>query len=682
MDLKKYNRLLIVTFCLLVFGSNAFSQIQYPGNPVGKAEATRFSNTFNLENKVVKMVFQLKENRLHPVSFTDKTNKHTLNLQPLTWFELKLANGNNIVDNDFQLLTKPVIKSIHPAKGTARYSDRLEGKLIQASFINPSTGLTINWEARLTDGANYIRQKWSFHTKDSLPIVKYTLFEAGDPSIVEEGTVDGSLLVSKEMFFAIEHPMSRHEIINGVSSFYFPRQNFLKESDSLVLTTVSGVTPPNQLRRGFLYYLERERAHPYRPFLHYNSWYDLSWIDHKMEESSSLDRIKMYGDSLINKRHVPMKAFLFDDGWDNDSTLWKVSKDFPEGFTNLSQLARSYGAGLGLWLSPWGGYGDSQEERLKYGRKQTPPFETNANGFSMAGPVYFKRFKEVTTNFMKQDGVTIFKFDGVGAGNGASGAGLDYQGDIDALLQLTQDLRSVNPDLYLSLTVGTWPSPFWLDYGDAIWRAGSDFGYMGKGGKRQQWITYRDAESYKNVVKRAPLFPLNSVMLHGINISKVGYPEPLEMDMKNISDGIWSFFASGTSLQELYINPHLLTPAMWDCLASAAKWADENAHVLQDVHWIGGDPKQEEIYGYAAWNPSKGVFSLRNPSEKPQKISIDIQKIFELPENTNPSFKITDAIHPENLSSAIKAETGKTFEVVLAPFELKVFDAVSVKKGR
>ena len=168
-------------------------------------------------------------------------------------------------------------------------------------------------------------------------------------------------------------------------------------------------------------------------------------------------------------------------------------------------------------------------------------------------------------------------------------------------------------------------------------------------------------------------------MLHGINISKVGYPEPLEMDLKNVSDGIWSFFASGTSLQELYINPHLLTPAMWDCLASAAKWANENAQVLQDVHWIGGDPKKEEIYGYAAWNPTKGVFSLRNPSDKPQKIRIDVQKIFELPENANSSFKITDAIHPINASAEIKTEKGKIFEVELAPFEVKVFDAVGVK---
>jgi hypothetical protein len=679
MNLKKYIASLIFAFFFLIMNPVAFSQITYPGNPPGKAKAFHSANIISLENKVIKMDFKIQGTQIHPVSFTDKINNNTLNLLSLKWFELTLKNGDVVADNDFQLLRKPLIRSVKPVKKTARYSDHLAGKKIEASFFNQASGLTIDWEATLTDGANYILQKWSFHTKDSLPIVKYTMLEVPASSTIQKGSVDGSPLISKQMFFALEHPMSHNEITEEKAVSYLSWQNALQPSDNLIITTVSGVTPLNQLRRGFLYYVERERSHPYRSYLHYNSWYDLSWVDRKMEESTCLDRIRMYGDSLIKKRHVPLKAFLFDDGWDNDSTLWQVSSNFPEGFLNMHRLADSYGAHLGLWLSPWGGYGGSQAQRLKYGRKQQPPFETNRHGFSLSGPVYFNRFKEVTTNFMLKDGVSIFKFDGVGAGNGASGAGLAYQKDIEALLSLTKDLRAVNPDLYLSLTVGTWPSPYWLYYGDAVWRAGSDFGYKGKGNKRQQWITYRDAESYKNVVKRAPLFPLNSVMLHGINISKVGYPAPLEMDIKDISDGIWSFFASGTSLQELYINPHLLTPAMWDCLAAAAKWANENAHVLQDVHWIGGDPAQEEIYGYAAWAPAKGVFSLRNPSPNSQTISIDVQKIFELPGNSASYFKIMEIVHPENSSSEIKAEKGKVFTIVLAPFELKVFDAVPMK---
>ena len=659
--------------------TNVFSQITYPGKSPGKALASHSDNYISLENNVLKIIFQVNKSHIHPEKFVDKENQKEMNLSPFDWFSLTLKNGKEISAKDFHLEKFPEIKQAAIKTNSAKYSDKLNGKIISATLVNKSIGLTIQWEAELKDGSNYIKQRWSFHTKDSLEIVKYKMLEIPSANAKTMGTVDGTPLVSNEMFFALEHPMSKNEINEKSADSYLPRQEVLKHSDSLVITTVFGVTPKDQLRRGFLCYVERERAHPYRPFLHYNSWYDLSWIDRKMNDSLCLDRIKMYGDSLIKKRKVKLKAFLFDDGWDDNASLWEVSKFFPNGFTDIKNLAESYGAELGLWLSPWGGYDSAKMERLKYGRLQNPPFETNENGFSLAGPVYFKRFEKVTTHFMRKDKVAIFKFDGVGAGNGASGAGLKYQKDIEALLLLTQKLRSINLDLYLSLTVGTWPSVYWLNYGDAIWRAGNDFGFAGSGSKRQQWITYRDGESYKNVVKRAPLYPLNSVMLHGICISNVGYPASLEMDLKNISDGIWSFFASGTSLQELYVNPHLLTTPMWNCLAYAAKWSHENADVLKDVHWIGGDPEKGEVYGYASWNSRKGIFSLRNPSGTKKTFEVNLKKIFELPSTEPGSFKLKNIFSSEQQQAGKLVLLDQTILITLAPYELKIWEALPGK---
>jgi len=659
--------------------TNVFSQITYPGKSPGKALASHSDNYISLENNVLKIIFQVNKSHIHPEKFVDKENQKEMNLSPFDWFSLTLKNGKEISAKDFHLEKFPEIKQAAIKTNSAKYSDKLNGKIISATLVNKSIGLTIQWEAELKDGSNYIKQRWSFHTKDSLEIVKYKMLEIPSANAKTMGTVDGTPLVSNEMFFALEHPMSKNEINEKSADSYLPRQEVLKHSDSLIITTVFGVTPKDQLRRGFLCYVERERAHPYRPFLHYNSWYDLSWIDRKMNDSLCLDRIKMYGDSLIKKRKVKLKAFLFDDGWDDNASLWEVSKFFPNGFTDIKNLAESYGAELGLWLSPWGGYDSAKMERLKYGRLQNPPFETNENGFSLAGPVYFKRFEKVTTHFMRKDKVAIFKFDGVGAGNGASGAGLKYQKDIEALLLLTQKLRSINLDLYLSLTVGTWPSVYWLNYGDAIWRAGNDFGFAGSGSKRQQWITYRDGESYKNVVKRAPLYPLNSVMLHGICISNVGYPASLEMDLKNISDGIWSFFASGTSLQELYVNPHLLTTPMWNCLAYAAKWSHENADVLKDVHWIGGDPEKGEVYGYASWNSRKGIFSLRNPSGTKKTFEVNLKKIFELPSTEPGSFKLKNIFSSEQQQAGKLVLLDQTILITLAPYELKIWEALPGK---
>jgi len=78
---------------------------------------------------------------------------------------------------------------------------------------------------------------------------------------------------------------------------------------------------------------------------------------------------------------------------------------------------------------------------------------------------------------------------------------------------LIADLRAEKPDLYVNLTTGTYPSPFFLRHAVSIWRGGEDHDFAGVGSDRQRWITYRDADTYAGIVKKGPLFPLNALML-------------------------------------------------------------------------------------------------------------------------------------------------------------------------
>ena len=476
------------------------------------------------------------------------------------------------------------------------------------------------------------------------------------------------------MFFALEHPMSQVEQNPSHSTIFLLRSEPLSVSP-FTTSSVWGVTPVNQMRRGFLYYVERERAKAYHQFLHYNSWYDLSYADRTLNDSLCLDRIKVYGDSLVTKRHTKMKAFLMDDGWDDYKTLWRFNSGFPNGFANLKEAAGALDAGIGVWLSPWGGYDVRKPQRIEYGKKQNPPFETNENGFTLTGHVYYNRFKEITSDFIKKYNISIFKFDGVGAGNGASGGSLAYQKDIEAFLMLLTELRKLKPDLFLSLTIGTWPSVYWLKYGDATWRAGDDTGLEGKGSLRNQWITYRSAETYKNIVLRSPLYPLNAVMYHGITIAGQGIPGKLEMDPESIADEIWSFFGTGTNLQEMYINPHKLKSADWDCLAKAVGWARENENVMADVHWVGGDPAKEQVYGYAAWGRDRGILSLRNPSSEKKSFLVDVSKVFELPAGFQNNYLFFDARAEAVNNKMPIVGSGKSFTIALNPFEVKVMTA-------
>ncbi|MGI4021703.1 MAG: hypothetical protein ACRYFA_09375 [Janthinobacterium lividum] len=658
------NKIWVLLISIFTFNLAGNAQIIYPGVKPNQATVNISKDKiYALTNNTISYQFKLLNQKLVPLSFEDVAAHDQLNLANLPIFELELP-GNKILSSSNFLVVGNTISVVNESS---------KGKKLIAELSNSSTGIHIQWTAVLNDDANYLRQIITVSSKNAVKINRISLVKLPlSIGLKREGTVDGSPFVHHNMFFALEHPMS--QISSNQTYMYtsLERLNPVTNSSPFTISAVWGTTPKDQLRRGFLYYTEKERANPYHQMLHYNSWFDISYGTIKLNETICLDRIKTYGDSLVEKRHVKMNAFLFDDGWDDNKTLWQFNPSFPNGFSNLRKASAAYNAGIGVWISPWGGYNEPKDQRLAYGKAQKPPFETNENGFSLSGPVYNKRFSSVTSDFIKNYQVSMFKFDGVGAGNGASGASLKYQKDIEALLQLITNMREIKSDLYFSLTVGTWPSVYWLKYGDAIWRAGEDTGLDGEGPKRQQWITYRDGQTYKNIVKRAPLYPLNSIMYHGITIADHGLPDSLEMDNKNIADEIWSFFGTGTNLQELYINPHKLNSTNWDCLSEAANWAKSNEAILADVHWIGGDPSKGEVYGFAAWQDGKGTVTLRNPTSVTQSFGCSVQTAFEIPAGKSVNYVFNDA---KSLTHS-KVTEGSEIKIELKPFQVIVLNGV------
>jgi hypothetical protein len=120
----------------------------------------------------------------------------------------------------------------------------------------------------------------------------------------------------------------------------------------------------------------------------------------------------------------------------------------------------------------------------------------------------------------------------------------------------------------------------------------------------------------------------------------------------------------------MYITPSLLTQHNWDDLAEAAKWSRANAATLKDTHWVGGDPAWLQVYGWASWSPGKGILTLRNPSDKPQTISLKLSDTLQLPAGAASSYLVKspwkqDAAHP---ALHLTAADPHTFN--LAPFEV------------
>jgi hypothetical protein len=600
----------------------------------------------------------------------DLVAHRTIAAQPSP-FVLLLKDGTAISAGQMKTTSAPKVADLAPHPDASSAAERIAGKQVTIEAEDAASGLHVTWRGILRDGSNYLRQEFTLTaTKSEVAIAEVRLIDwaLADARVV--GTVKGSPVVAGTIFAGFEHPLSTCAVGGGRARCMLARSLPLQPGAPVTYSSVIGVAPAGQLRRAFLYYLERERAHPYRPFLHYNSWYDLRYHD-KFDEAGVLDRVNAFGTELNKKRGVQVSSYLFDDGWDDPATLWKFHSGFPEGFAPVRRAAEAYGAEPGVWMSPWGGYGNARKARVNAAR--AAGYEIVDDGFALSGPKYYPLFRDTAIDMIRRYGVNQFKFDGTGNANRVV-PGSQFDSDFDAAIHLIGELRAEKPTLFVNLTTGTFPSPFWVRYADSIWRGGHDHSFAGVGSSRERWITYRDAATYEDVVLGGPLYPLNALMLHGIIYGRYG--NGLETDPgHDFRNEVRTYFGTGTQLQEMYITPSLLTSADWDDLAEAANWSRAHADVLVDTHWIGGDPAQLEVYGWAAWSPKGATLVLRNPSDKPQSIAVDVARAFELPGGAARAYRARSPWKSDADKPAILLRAGEAHEFKLQPFEVVVLDA-------
>ncbi len=585
--------------------------------------------------------------------------------------------GSVLRSSDFKMLAPPVLEEIPAAINSSKGADRVPGRQIRIELEDSSGKLRVTWKAILREGANYVRQEVTVHAADQpFALAQIGLVDAVAPGAVVSGRVKGSPVTAGTWFFAFEHPLSDCRVRGDRATCWLSRELPLQAGQSVTYSSVFGVTHSSQLRRDFLRYVELERAHPYRTFLHYNSWYDLGYFD-RYDEKSAVNVVQSFGEQLTKQRGVKLDSFLFDDGWDDPTTLWKFNPGFPHGLTPVTETAAKYDAAPGIWLSPWGGYDGPKQQRLANAHAQG--FETNEGGLALSGPKYYRYFRDTCLDLIDKYGINQFKFDGTGNANEVI-KGSEFDSDFDAAIHLIGELRAKKPDLYVNLTTGTYPSPFWLLYADSIWRGGDDHSFAGVGTNRQRWITYRDSQIYRWVVEEGPLFPLNSLMLHGMIYAR--YAERLGVDPgHDFPDEVHSYFGTGTQLQEMYITPSLLSTQDWDVLAETAKWSRDNAQTLEDSHWIGGDPARLEVYGWASWSPGKAIVTLRNPSDHAQEFSASLAALLELPADAPKAFVARSPWKtPGGTTTVIPFRAAGQHTFHLAPFEVETLELVPAAK--
>lgn len=638
-----------------------FSQKKQPG----VAKITQKSNSYQLANKVLKASFINTGGKLYFNGCSE------LGLQPSTeLFKVLLGDGKTITASEMKLEdVKMVTLAENPSAATA--SLRYAGKALEARFTYEE--LSIVWRAVLRNGSHYLRTEMDIQAAKDLPmkgivamnylVAKNSAYTA--PEVV--GNTRGAILASNHIFAGLETPMGLNSSKDEGNATHIEglwrRNTTLKAGKTWNISSVVGLVAPNQLRRSFLAYSERERAVAWRPYPVYISWYELN-IDRNNAQAPSYkgnmtveqcaDVVSHWKTHFYDKYQMAPKAFVWDDGWDQYGT-WTFNPNFPNGFDEPANEAKKMGTGIGAWLGPVGGYGQSGEYRRAYWRSK--------GGMQLSNEDYYNFFIRCCTNMIDRYDFRFFKFDGISAQASAIGPDEGTRGEenAEAIISIERAVRQKRPDIFLNTTVGTWASPFWFHFTDAVWRQEGDYGEAGdQGTDRERWITYRDRLVYQNFIQRSPVCPINTLMTHGFILSRWGAVSK-NMDYDGIVREMRCAFACGSGMVELYNDYKLMDEikdnqgnagALWKDLAECIKWQQEQADVLPDAHWVGGNPwdgKKANVYGWAAWNGKKSVLTLRNPSTSAQTFTTTLREALDIPAYVRGKITLTHAFNQAEL---------------------------------
>ena len=452
-----------------------------------------------------------------------------------------------------------------------------------------------------------------------------------------------------------------------------------------------------QKRRSFLAYSERERAVPWRPVPAYISWYELQ-IDRNnaapgrehldnTKADDVLNVVQHWNSDFYNRYGVGPKLFVIDDGWDEYGE-WKFHKSFPNELRDIAAEAAKMGSGVGAWLGPVGGYGQSGNYRRAYW--------SGKGGMQLSNPLYYQAFKDAAYNLVKNQGdYGFFKFDGISGQFSSVGpdAGDTGNENAEGIIRLERYVREeLREDIFFNTTVGTWASPFWYQFTDATWRQENDYGEIGNNAiDRERWITYRDRLVYQNYVQNSPICPINTLMTHGFILTKFGAVSKT-MDYEAVLRELRCAFACGSGLVELYNDYELMNSInegkLWADLAECIAWQKRNADVLADTHWVGGNPwngSKSEVYGWASWNGKKATLALRNGSGSSARLNTTLREVFNIPANVKGSIVLRRAFNSQiklaSLPEGEPIDIDKSLNLSLRANSVFCFDGVMDGEG-
>ncbi|MCX6138411.1 MAG: alpha-galactosidase [Ignavibacteriales bacterium] len=521
-------------------------------------------------------------------------------------------------------------------------------------------------------------------------------FLSSAASIIKRGGFGQPIAISTResgAFFGMEYPAADNRITAAEKGFHVFCGSEIGEKISsagiMTADVVIGLTPDSRVKQWFMEYVSGIRVVPVRPYILYNSWYDLRSAEYPhvppenvMNEKNVTRIADLMRTNMTVKHGIPLDAFVLDDGWDVYESDWALRRtQFPNGLTPIADMLKKNNTTLGLWFGPTGGY-SFRMKRINWMKQQGYEIVGNTPNTAMmclAGTRYDSLFSKRVLDFTAQDGVGYFKWDGVQfscseLNHGHSPGIFSRHAVMKSVANQCRAVRAKNPSAYLNITSGTWLSPWWVMHANQIWMQGEDYGYadVPSISPRDAAITYRDLSLYEDFRKNDFWFPMQNLMTHGIikgTLQKLGgESEPLD----KFANEVMLYLARGVSMWELYISPDILTEDEWMVMASAMCWARDRFSIFSATEMIGGDPKKRESYGYVHFKGNHGIIAARNPFITDTSLSVRLNPEYGL--DAHASGLVLERVYPDRWISPLLYKSGDRISLPLSGYETAVYE--------
>src|SRR5699024_3457817 len=213
-----------------------------------------------------------------------------------------------------------------------------------------------------------------------------------------------------------------------------------------------------------------------------------------------------------------------------------------------------------------------------------------------ADPKYTKDLRDKMMSLTEEYDVNYWKLDGFLFG--------DFSQDyitrfFDTWLDIFDDLREHEEDIFLNMTTGSNNSSWLLPYVNSIWlNIGSYAGYVGTGSDRDQMLTYVDDKYYERFQEMESQMPLrfiyNHEPIHGIHVKETAGRDYEQTD-EEWRKYLFMSLLRGTGFVEVYYSPSLFDDAQWTINADALTWAEDNFDALSNTEMFGGSPREGDV---------------------------------------------------------------------------------------